>query len=60
MTLRSRMLLRLASLLGASLEDVANDAELMEALEEDPDFFAGLTGFTYYSDNISTFSRTGL
>ena len=29
-----------------------------EALEEDPDFFAGLTGFTYYSDNISTFSRT--
>ena len=34
MTLRSRMLLRLASLLGASLEDVANDAELMEAVSK--------------------------
>ncbi len=29
-----------------------------EAVAKDPDFFAGLTGFTYYSDNISTYSRT--
>lgn len=29
-----------------------------EAVAKDPDFFKPLTGFTYYSDNISTYSRT--
>ena len=27
-------------------------------LKEDPDFFAPLTGFTYYGDNLSLYSRT--
>ncbi len=29
-----------------------------QAVKEDPEIFAPLTGFTYYNDNISTYSRT--